>query len=110
VDVVDQNGLPLRHGSADQALANFQLLRAGGVARITNRVGNRQLVAHRIEQVHREGMKLRQARDQLGNLVKELRQIEHRRHFAPQREERGQEIRRACRLGRSRRIAHAVLV
>jgi len=90
--VVDQDRLAIGDRGADQAAADRQAERPRDVLGIADRVGNRQIVALRIEQVDGERLEVGQARDQLGNLVQQLVEIEHRRHFAAEREQRRQLI------------------
>ncbi len=107
VHVVDEDRLPLGDGGADHPLAHFQPERARDVFRIADRVRDGQLVALRIEQVHREGLELREARDQLRDLLQQLVEIEHRRDLAAEREERRELFGRGGLWSRcARRVAH----
>ena len=57
---------------------------------ISHGICDRQLVALRVEQIDRKRLELRDARDELGNFLQQLFEIEHRRDLAAEREERGQ--------------------
>jgi hypothetical protein len=89
-DVVDQNRLALGDGGAHQAVPDLQTQVAGRVFGIAHRVGDAQLVALRVEQVHREGLELGEPRDQLRNLLQQLVEVEHRGDLPPEREQRRQ--------------------
>ena len=88
VDVVDENRLPFGDRRADQAVADLQPQRPRDIFRIADRVGDRQLLAVRIEQVDGKRLELRQPRDELRDLVQQLVEVEHRRDFAAKREQR----------------------
>ena len=73
VHVVDEHRLPFGHGRADQPLPDLHAQRARDVLGIADRVRDRQLVALRVEQIHGERLELRQARDQLRDLLRAAR-------------------------------------
>jgi len=68
---------------------------SGDLGRIADRVRDRQLVALRIEQVDGKRLELRDARDELGDLLEQLVEVEHGRDFPSEREERRQRLKRA---------------
>ena len=92
VDVVDENRTPFRHRRAHQPVPDLDVQRAFRVFGIPDRVRDRQRVARRVEQIHRERVKCREPGDELRNLRQQLVEIEHRRHLAPQLEERDDEL------------------
>ena len=85
--VVDHDRLAFGDGGADQAVPHFHAKRAPELFGIADRVGDRELAAPRIEQVDRERLKLRDPRDELRDLLQQLRQIEHGRDLASQLEQ-----------------------
>ena len=92
VHVVDQQRTAFLHGGADQTMADFHAERARDIFRITDRIGDRQLVTPCVEQVHGECRKFREPRDELRDLRKQIVEVENRSHFAPERKERGQRL------------------
>ncbi len=90
VDIVGQQRQPVRHRRADQALADLHAQRARDFSGIADGIGNRQLVARRIEQVHGKRLELGDPGDELRNLLQQLFEIEHGRDFAAERKERRQ--------------------
>ena len=88
VHVVDENRLALGDRGADEAVADLDAQRPDDVVRIADRVGDRQLLAARIEQVDGKRLKLGDARDELRDLVEQLVEVEHGRDLASQLEER----------------------
>jgi hypothetical protein len=92
LQVVDHQRPACSDRRADQALPDSQAQRALGTVRIADRVGHRELVALRIEQVYGKGLKSRQPREQLRNLLQQLVEVEHRRHFSTQLEERNDDL------------------
>ena len=92
VDVVDEDRLPFGDRGADQALPHLHPQRARDVVGIADRVRDRQLLAPRIEQVHGERLELRQAGDELRDLVQQLVQVEDRRDLAAKRKQRRQRL------------------
>ena len=63
-----------------------------GILRIADRVGDRELFAFVVEQVRRKRVELGEPRDQLRNLVQQLVEIEHRRDFTSEFEQRDDKL------------------
>ncbi len=101
VDVVDENRLAFGDGGADQPVPDLQPQPPHDIVRIADGVGDRQLLAARIEQVDGERLELGDARDELRNLVQQLVEIEDGGDLAPQLEERDDELADVRRSGRS---------
>ena len=100
VDVVDQDRVAFRHRGTHQTVAHLQPQR-GRFVRIADRVGNRELLALLVEQVRGEGVKLGETGNEQRNLLQQLVEIEHGRHFASEFEQRNDEL--ADVRGRRRR-------
>ena len=79
-------------GGADEAVTELYAQVPNGVVGIADGVRDRQLLALGIEQIHGEGIELRDPRDQDGQLGQQLVEIEDRRHFAAELEERDYEL------------------
>ena len=105
VDVVHEQRLPFLHGGADEAVPDLHAQRARDVVRVADRIRDRQLVALGVEQIHRERLKLGQPGDELRDLLQQIVEVEHRRDFAPEREERRQGFGGAD--GRGGRFGHS---
>ena len=69
VHVVDEQRLAAGDGRADEALTDLEAQRSDDLLRIPDCVCDRQLVALRIEQVDGECVELREARDELRDLL-----------------------------------------
>ena len=70
---------------------------ATGCREVAFRVGDAEAALPLVEDVHGEGVEVGDASDEPRQLAVELREIEHRCHFAPEREERRQELAVALR-------------
>ena len=73
-------------------MADLDPQRPDDVVRVADRVGDRQLLAARIEQVDGERLELREPRDELRDLVQQLVEIEDRRDLASELEQRDDEL------------------
>ena len=62
------------------------------VVGIADGVGDGELVAFFVEQIHGERVKRNQTPDQFGGFLEELVDIEHRRHLTPQIEHRQENV------------------
>ena len=92
VDVVDENRLPFGDRGADQPLADLHAQRPHDVVGVADGVGDRQLLAARVEQVDGERLELGDARDQLRDLLQQLVEVEDGRDLATQLEERDHQL------------------
>ena len=92
-DVVDEDRPALLHRRADDSLADAQAADARQrVVGIADGVRDPQLLPLLVEQVHRERAEPGQPGDELRNLRQQLFEVEHRRDFAPELEQRRQQL------------------
>ena len=91
--VADAHRFSPRDRGADDALANLHPERAAGLLRVSDRVGDAQVAAFVVQQIHGEGVKLGEPGDELRDLLEQLVEVQHRRHFPPQLEQREQQRR-----------------
>ena len=96
VHVVDEQRMARFDGRADQALPHFHAQRARRLGRIADRVRDGELVALGIEQIDGERLKMRDPRDELGDLRQQLLEVEDRRDLASERKQRRQRLDGAC--------------
>ena len=92
VDVVHEQRQAFGHRRAHEPLSYFYSKGPDHIVRVADGVGDGQLLTAGIEQVDGECLKLGDARDELRDLLQQLVQIEHRRDFATQLEERDHEL------------------
>ena len=90
--IVDEDRLSLGNRGADEALPHLDAERPDDFVRIADRIRDRQLLAARIEQVHRKRLELGDSRDELRDLVEQLVEVEHGRDLATQLEERNHQL------------------
>ena len=84
------SGWPEATAAPTEALTHLDAQRSGHVFRIADGARDQELVAGRVEQIHGKRVEFRQPGDELRNLLEQLLEVEHRRHFAAEREESGQ--------------------
>ena len=101
-DVVDENRLAFGDGGADQPVAHLHPELPDDIVRVADGVGDRQLLASRIEQVHGERLELRDARDEQRDLLEQLVEIEDGRDLPSELEQGDDELASVRRRGRSR--------
>ena len=89
MDVVHQDGPLLRHRGTDDALADLEAEVQHHVERIAFGVRDLQLLPLVVEHVDGEHRERRQPGDEPRNALQQLVDVEHRRHFAPELEQRG---------------------
>ena len=77
--VVDEDRLAFLNRGAHETVPDLDPQRAGHLLGVTDRVRDGELFAFRIQQVHGECLKLRDPRDQLRDLLQQLRQVEYSR-------------------------------
>src|SRR6185503_17599785 len=97
VHVVDEDRLPLGDGGANQPVPHLEAQPPDDVVRVADGVGDRQLLAARIEQVDGKGLELGDAGDELRDLVEQLVEVEDGGNLSPQLEERHHELARVRR-------------
>ena len=92
IDVVQQDWALLGDRGADNALAKLQGEVLDDFLGIADRVGNAQLFALLVQQIHREHGELGEARDQLGNSLEKGMEVEHGADLASKLRENGQQF------------------
>ena len=88
--VLDDDRALVRDGGADHALPDLQAEVADDLVRVAHRVGDVQVLALLVDEVDGEHGELRQAGDELRDLLQQLVQFEHRGDLAAQLGEDGQ--------------------
>ena len=92
MDVVHQDGPLLCHRGTDDAFADLEAEVQHHVERITLGVGDLQHLTLVVEHVDGEHRERGESRDEPRNAPQELVDVEHRRHFAAELEQRGDEF------------------
>jgi hypothetical protein len=92
IDVVDEHGLLFGDRRADDAFADLQAEVQHHVERVTLGVRDLQHLPFMVEHVNGEHRERRQPGDEAGNAAQQLVDVEHRRHFASELEQRGNEF------------------
>ena len=97
--VVDHQRPAFGHHGAHDALADRQPERPLDIVGVADGVGDAQILALLVEQPHGKGLEGRQARDELGNLLEQLVEVENRGDLATQLEQGDEQLGGIARLG-----------
>ena len=97
--VVDDQRPALGHDRADDALADGQPERPLDVLRIADGVRDAQVLSFLVEQPDGKGLERGQARDQLGDLLEQLVEVQDRGDLAAELEQRDEQLGGVGRLG-----------
>jgi hypothetical protein len=100
--VVDDQRPPFKDGGAHQPLPHLEPQLARHVLGIADRIGDLQFLGAGVEEVHGKRVESDQSRNELRNLVQQLLDVEHRRDFPPEIEQRANDLAQVRRCRRRR--------